>query len=351
MAGTITGVRTWSVKRDDCSYREYKVTFRVRMAGDTEGPATALQTPGLPTYGSIWSFNVKPSGPGDVDVFAWCRWDCDVKSVLENEPFNQFDLTFTFSTKPVDPDKCACMTEQTSDPLLVPPKISGKYNKYQEEGIKDRFGKDIVNSAFENIRGPQNEWDHNRAQITIVQNVASAYQGYMLPQQMIDTVNAFPLWGLPPRCIKLSEAPWDRKYFGICSYYYERTLTFDIRTKLAGSILGTGTHSLHLVSGFDRDIRDEATKVLKGHWDAGTGHWVLEQIAGASPDPTNPTHFIRWKDVHGENMRGILNGHGVPARTVVQGTGTGTDQTMEGSIHVEYYYESDFSLLGIPLFF
>jgi hypothetical protein len=66
---------------------------------------------------------------------------------------------------------------------------------------------------------------------------------------MIDTVNMFPLWGLPPRCIKLSNAPWEKKFWGLCEQYYTLTLEFELRSDT-----------------FDKDLNDIGTKVLNGHW-------------------------------------------------------------------------------------
>jgi hypothetical protein len=145
------------------------------------------------------------------------------------------------------------------------------------------------------------------------------------------------MWGLPVRTIKLSTASWERVYQGSCSPYYKWTYNFDIRYDT-----------------FDRDIVDKGSKVLNGFWDQRTGKYKLRKIGGKFPDPSNPNHFIRFKDRNGENCPVILNGAGLPAEVDI-GTGSGTGSSPSGgpgNIHVEYYDESDFiAVLNIPTSF
>jgi hypothetical protein len=132
---------------------------------------------------------------------------------------------------------------------------------------------------------------------------------------MANTVNDAILWGLPPRCILLSQVSWERKFYGICFYYYTLHLTFDIN-----------------YDGFDRDLVDEGTKVLNGQWDPVTGNWVLIPINGQPPNYQNPQHYRRWKDRVGENMKGLLNGAGLPAGVSI-GVGTGSANVFYLSIN------------------
>ena len=102
---------------------------------------------------------------------------------------------------------------------------------------------------------------------------------------------------------------------------------------------------------FDRDLQDEGTKVLNGHWDKTTGNWVLTPIArsGATlimPNYLNPQHYIRFQDRLGNITRVTLNGFGQPAGIAL---GTGTHTTPPGSIHVEKYDGANLFLLGIPV--
>jgi len=266
-------------------HREYKLKHFLECDPE-DGPFSALNTPGLPLPGSIWAFG------GEIDPWAYCEQTATITPSLANEPNRNFTVEQTFSTRA--PSRCQDTTIE--DPLLEPPEISGSFVSKVEEALKDRFGRAILTSSHEMIRGPQNEWDVGQDTIKIVQNVASAYLGYVLPLRFKNCVNAFSIWGIPPRCVKLNSSPWERKFFGSCNIYYRRTLEFGVDFR---------TH--------DRDILDEGTKALSGHFDRITGNYVLDLIAGALPQYYNPQHFIRFKDRNGENTRVVLNGHGVPA--------------------------------------
>lgn len=292
----VPGARTWSMTRAEDAHREYKVKYLIQGAV-TDGPANALTTPGLPLPGSQWIIE------NDIDIWAWCRWNATVTPVLDKEPNSYFEVELTFSTKQESKN---CHTEQITDPLLDPQKISGSFTRYTEEATRDRFGKPITNSCHEELRGPKVEFDANRPQIKIEQNVAIL--GIEIFAPMIDTVNEFPLWGLPPRTIKLSTVSWERKFHDQCNVYYTRTLDFDVNYKT-----------------FDRVLMDEGTQVLNGHWDTSggdtDGNWVLEPIKGQQPDPSNPTHFIKATGRDGNPKRIVLNGRGLPATRI-----TGTEE-------------------------
>lgn len=303
IAGT-GGQISWSGSRDSMGFREFKVKYRVDTENTLLGPAAVLQCPGLPTPGSIWNID------SDIDIYAWCRWDCSVQQdqPKEGDPSTFWTIEFTFSTKP--PETGNCHSQSPTDPLLEPQKISGSCIKYVEEATLDRHGVQIVNSAHEQIRGPQVEFDNNRPQIVIEQNVAVLDLG--LCQSMVDTLNDDYLWGAPPRCIKLSDFKWERKFNGLCYVYYTRTFTFDIWIKV-DQISGQYT------TGFDRDALDEGTKVLNGHWDKTTGAWTLDNIGGSAPSYQNPAHFVRYKDRNDENSKTILDGAGQPLSAKIMG--------------------------------
>jgi hypothetical protein len=307
MAGVIIGPRVWSLTRDECGHREYHLTTRVQMASKYEGPALALQTPGLPVAGAFWHVAL------DQDSFAWCRWNADVKRVLEDgQPDVFFDVTNTFSTKPISAQSCGCRTQQVEDPLLEPPKISGESKQYMEEAVYDRFGSPVTSSSHEQIRGKENEWDHNRSAVTIEMNVPT-YDAVAVAEALLDHVNDAPMWGHGTRCVKLSNRKFEKQYYGTCYVYYKLSLTFDIRDET-----------------FDRDLLDEGTKVLRGHWNP-SGHYVPDPIDGVDPNPDNPQDFIRAKDTNSENCRMLLNGAGMPAGVIIGSAGTQYVSTISGN--------------------
>lgn len=287
-ARLIAGPRTWNMARDSEGHRTYKVKYLVEC-DKLDGPGVAIRCPGLPYPGSRWIID------NEVDLWATCRWDADVTPlVTDGDPNTFFEIDFTFSTKPFD--RKSCKDTEITDPLLEPQKISGSFVKYTEEATTDRLGQFIKNSAHEQLRGPQVEFDSNRPQVRIEQNVAIL--NLALFSSMVDCVNAYPMWGLGPRRIKLSNVTWEKKYHGTCQPYYTRTFEFEIR-----------------YDGFDRDLLDEGTKVLHGAWNHTTGNWDLVNIAGEPPNRNNPNHFSRFKDRQGENCRVILNGQGLPSDT------------------------------------
>lgn len=293
MATINLGPKGWKCSRDKDGYVEYRIKYRVRCDDPNDGPATALACPGLPQPGDPWVIG------NDIDLWATCRQDATVTPVLEDEPNRQFDVEFIFSTKP--PETSRCSDTPVQDPLLEPPQVSGGFTKYTEEATTDRFGRPILSSSHEMLRGPQAEFDQNRPTIKIQANVAS-FDLVVLACMMVDHVNDADLWGFSRRCVKLSNVSWDRKFYGQCYYYYALTLEFDIRA-----------------DGFDRNILDEGSKVLQGHWDEGD--WVLDYIDGAPPDPDNPAHFIRFTDRQGNPCHVVLNGNGEPAEVVVSLSG------------------------------
>jgi hypothetical protein len=343
--GIIGGIHTWSMTRDDEGHREYKATFLVGSTDADNGPATVLATPGLPQPGDPWAYG------NDVDPWAWCRQNVSIKphQGREGEWVKRWVLEYTWSSKPTK----RCNDTQFDNPLDEPDKISFDNTTSNLEATHDRFGNPIQNSAFEQLRGPQTEFQWAAINVRIEQNVADLQMALLC--HLVNRVNGDTLWGLLPRTVLFAKWSAERKYHGSCFVYWTRTLEFQVD---AGS------------SGWDRDILDEGTKALNGHWGtansigtgSGTGTggqfgWILDEVNGGEPDPNNPAHFIRVKDLNGENMRVILDGSGVPVNQFViefsteLGTGSGTGTVIEsepGNIHVEYYREGDFTQLGIP---
>ena len=319
MAGTIVGnaARAWSGKRNDVGHREYTVKYRVRMDSTLDGPATVYSTPGMYLPGAPYVLD------NDVDLWAWCRQEMDIEpEAPEGEPNEYFDVTQHFSTAPLK----RCGDFQVDDPLLEPMRVSGTFVRFVEEAHTDRFGNPIVNSAHEQIRGPQVEFDRNRPSLRVEQNVPLLQ--LELLSQFVDAVNDDYLWGLPPRCVKLSNVSWEQLYHGQCNVYYKRVLEFDVNFET-----------------FDRVVPDEATKVLSGKWgtvpstgtgSGGTTGWVLVDVDGVTPDPTNPQHFVRMTDRNGNLISGQLNGAGLPAG-------------VNYAVAVDYYISVSSANIGNPL--
>lgn len=333
------GPRTVGGERDEYGYRTFDISHIVE--GDfTDGPANVMQCPTLPQVGDTWSILT-----GDGDPYCWFTpyMKVAIHQEKEGEKVQYWKVDQKATNKPMK----RCNETQIDNPLEEPQKVSGSFVKYTQEVFRDRFGRPIKSSSHEILRGPGVEFDFNRPNVKIEQNVGSLELS--LFSGMIDHVNDSDLWGLPKRCVKLSAASWERKLFGVCTYYYTRSFDFDIDANT-----------------FDRWLLDEGNKCLYGEWAKNTADmsngcridssdsgslWKLLCINGSPPDKNNPQHFIRYKDRNGEMGRCILNGRGEPA-ALDPGTGTGTTGTAPpGYIYVEYYPETNFLTLGIPTTF
>lgn len=327
MAFTLLGLKKWSMTRDAEGHRTYKATVMVQTnAPGIDGPAEALQTPGLPLEGDIWDVS------GDVDVWAWFRSDATVTPEDTNRPSPIWFVEMTASTKPPAPDKRRCKDTRIEDPLLEPQKIGGSFENNKIEAVSDRFGNPVVSSSHEQLRGPQVEFNDPRPKVWVEQNVADL----QLPLVASlfahgGAVNDAPMWGLDAGMIHLCGFTWERKYYGSCYVYFTRKFEFEINYE-----------------GWDRDVLDEGTKALWGEFDGTTGNYVLMNIGGSPPNPHNPQHFKRFTDRAGNPCRVILDGSGLPAGVQV-GTGSGIASGGPGSVHVEYYPDGNFLSLNLPL--
>ena len=304
MATTYLGPRRIGrVTQDDDGHRTYEVTYLVE--GDlTDGPYEALRTAGLPVSGQTYALL------SEADPYAFCTpyADVEVHDQKDGERPRAFLITRRFTTKPVK----RCGDLRFEDPLTEPPRVSGGSTAQQVEATADRWGRPILSSSHEPLRGDLLKFEEHRDTIQVVMNVPS-FTSVALALAMRDHVNLLPLWGLPTRSVRLAQAPWTQEYYGLCYSYYKLTLNFEVA-------LYTDPATGLVSSGWDRVVLDEGTMVLNGEWDATTGEWSLIDIDGGPPDPGNPQHFVRATDRKGKPLKSvILNGAGLPA-DVVTGT-------------------------------
>lgn len=303
--------------RDDEGHRTYKISHLIKVSSYSDGPATVMSATGLPNTGSFFSFG------NDTDIWAFCLPSLKIRPYERDggEPGEWWTAEQIFTTRPIN----RCQDESIEDPLLEPAKVSGSFSRYSREITRDRDGNRIETSSFEPIRGQAVEFDSHTATVRIEKNFSSL--GLETFVEYMNSLNDAPLWGLSAGKVKLSNVTWSRNYYGTCSVYYTRTYDFDIDFR-----------------GFDRRVPDEGTKVLSGQWNPSSGEWELINIAGSAPDPTNPSHFIQYKDRNGENAPVMLNGAGLPAETSV-GTGSTGDI---GEIEIKGYELNNLLQLGIP---
>lgn len=327
MASFLAGKQIkWKGSVDSSGYRTYGINWLVKSDDPDmkDGPYTILQTPNLPLPGSAWQFD------NDFDPWVWCRPEMDVEALdqKKGERFCWWTVSQTFSNKPVSFNQQRCHDFKFDDPLMEPPKIQGSSVKRTREEMFDRFSNPLVNSAWELIRGHAVEFDHSTDQIRITQNLLDLN----LPQleAMRDTVNATSIWGMPSRCVKLSDFTWQPQLYGLCYKYYTRNLTFDLDAE-----------------SFDRVILDEGTKVLSGHWHQTTKLWEDDLIDGQPPNPRNPQHFIKFQDFNGNTTRVILDGNGRPYNPALTSTTNGCSKCPSGSPRIWHVIFNDPSWEGV----
>ena len=153
----VGGPKTWEGERDEEGYRTFYVERRIKGA-KTDGPSNVMNTSGLALPGAPWSYD------GDADSNVWCTGEMKVTpEVRDGSPNEYWTTRQKYTNKPLK----RCQTSSIENPLDEPDKVSGSFTKYTKEAVYDRFGDPIVNSAFEQMRGPQVERDANRPNVTI----------------------------------------------------------------------------------------------------------------------------------------------------------------------------------------
>lgn len=300
MTATAIGRTKWTLNEDDEGWRDYDLQYLVMTSDVDDGPAVVFFASGLPTIGTPWLFG------NDDDPWAHRTPYARVSPIVTKEPNKWWTIDLKFSNRP----RWRCQDEQIDDPLAEPQRLSGSFVKYVKKVQKDRNGNLILSSSHELITGL--EMDANRPNVIVEQNVSSL--GAPTFASMVDTLNDATLWGLAARKIKLSNVSWEKRLYGVCSYYYTRRLEFDIRFE-----------------GFDHtDVAD-----------AGYKKFDLETWPDTPANRADPTKYVIAKDRAGENspVKILLDGNGDPL----------TDPTSPVFLPtIELYPQSNFSLLGIP---
>jgi hypothetical protein len=243
---------------------------------------------GLYAIGATWS-------PGnDIDVWAYCMPYIKVERVKRSEEQNDlWYATQKFTTQPMK----RCQTGSIENPLLEPVKTGGSYVKYTKQALFDRNDDPLVTSSLEPIEGAVRDKNH----ATVWVEINSASNMLSTFDDMMDTVNDATLWGLPERCVKLSNVTWERNFYAVCTAYYTTRYEFDVDKTT-----------------FDETFPDKGTRVLQ---------------AGGDPDDPNDFELFKLK---GENTWTYLDGSGNSV----------TDINSAATIDAEYYDESNF--LSIP---
>ncbi|MFA5056489.1 MAG: hypothetical protein WC485_00110 [Opitutaceae bacterium] len=337
------GPRSFGGGRTAEGHREYTLSFLVE-AEPMDGPYNIMHTPGLPEVGSEWDFgnagfsgavSGTSDGSGEIDEWAFCLPELKIRphEAKEGEASRFYTVECKYSTNAAKFNQ-RCQDLEIGDPCLEPPKISGGFTTRSKKLTHNRQGEMIRTSSWEVPEGT--EVDVGLPTVSIQQNVLTL--GLSTFSTMINTVNDDTLWGLPKRFIKLVNAPWERKMYGKCTYYYTRTFEFEIDNETRDK---DGNYI-----GFDRQYVNQGEMVLAGHWEQASSNapWIwydelFYPTVGPDPNPANPLHFKRYVDRDGNLARTYLDINGRPLF-----------EDEEPVIWVEeLFHESNFLLLGVPI--
>ena len=274
----------------------------------------------------------------------------------DSEPVTQYLVEQTFSNKWEHGKSQRCNTNTITDPMLEPMKVSGSFVKVQREAKYDMNGVRLVTSANEMLKGPELVFDYARPTVRIEQNVGSL--GLSTMCGMVNTVNGYPIWGCPARCVKLETAGWERKVYYSCCFFYTRFFEFAV------DLYNVDADGNQI--GFDKLVDDAGSMCLAGKWctDKSSSNYLNFVISASVSDTTTSNvltlpqiNFNRYKDMNNEPATVVLDGAGRPANAPyvrVSSDGSVVDSGTAWSpakAVVQYYRESDFFELGIPAAF
>jgi len=293
--------------RDTEGHRWYDVDWHIRTENSDQSLAYVLANWPLFAVGS--QFNLTALWPEieGVDLWAFCTPEMNIaphRDVKELGPCIDWVVTQTWSTK----QSWRCQLNPIENPLLEPVDISGDFVHEQREARVDRLGKPLQHPNFQPITGPAAETKYAYPTITF------AFNSNILPLstyvELINRVNDAPLWGLPARCVRFSDAKWQRLVYGNCFYYFRTTYTFefDIRT-------------------FDKEVPAEGTTEL-----------------APDGDPSNPEDFVPAKSSTGEIISKPLDFLGRPLVKALDGSFIYPQYIQRPQVHDQ----GNLLLLGIP---
>lgn len=320
MTVTSVGLRNIAFTRDDEGHRTYTVTRHFRSNNYLDGPETILQTINL-----LFPIGSAYAEGSDYDPWAFLTPDMGISvhsDSPEGEPCVDWIATLKYTTKPMT----RCNDTQIENPLLEPFSISGDFVHVSREMKTDKDGKPLLHVNFEQMVGPEVEEKISYPALSISFN--SAALPLNIINLLINKVNDAPLWGYPARCVRFTDAKWERILYGVCFYYFKITYTFETNLET-----------------FDKFIPAVGYKTL---------------VPGAFP--FLPGSYAVQKDVVGENAESvILNSAGKmadPSKEPLIIRGAYPDQVIEnpgtGSLlgpliqRREIAKEGNLLLLGIP---
>jgi hypothetical protein len=312
-APRIVGVIAQRFRRDEEGHRYYEIDFHVRTDDYYDTAAYLLDD--WPLYAAGQPFDLTPDLPDyeGIDSWAFCTPELNIAAhpdAGDKARHKDWVVTQYWSTK----QTWRCQTFPIENPLLEPVDITGDFVHENRTTKVDRFGKILKYPNFEPILGPATEYKYSYPTVNITFNSATLPLSTYV--QLINKVNDEPLWGLPERCVRFTDAKWQRKIYGTCFYYYTTTYTFEFD-----------------INGFDKEVPIEGTLAYSG-----------------SGSLSNPKSFTTAKGITDENKTVPLDYLGrelIPTGTF-DGNGDPEYLYPQGILKPEIHYEGNLLLLGIP---
>lgn len=259
MTAYLMGLKNQSFQRDEEGHRTYELTWQFHTDDYLDGPETVLQAVNLLfPVGGMYSLD------NDLDPWAFCTPDLTIaphSDIEEGEPVKNWIVTNKYTTKPMH----RCNTTTIDNPLLEPYNISGDFVHVSREMKVDKDGNPLYHPNYEPILGPEVEEKISHPSVSISFN--SAVLPLAVFNLLINKVNDAPLWGFPERCVRFTDAKWERALYGVCFYYYKVQYTFEMN-----------------IDTFDKKIPAIGMKHLP--------------FGG---NKNNPEDYVIYKDLAGEN--------------------------------------------------
>lgn len=251
MTARLVGLKNQSFQRDEEGHRSYELTWHFRTDSYLDGPETVLQAVNaLFPVGGIYVLD------NDLDPWAFCTPELTIAphtDVEEGEPVADWTVVNKYTTKPMH----RCNSTTIDNPLLEPYNISGDFIHVSREMKVDKDGRPLIHPNFEPILGPEVEEKVSHPSVSISFN--SAVLPLAAFNLLINRVNDAPLWGFPKRCVRFTDAKWERALYGVCFYYYKIQYTFEMN-----------------IETFDKRIPAIGMKVLKfGGWEGNPAHYEI----------------------------------------------------------------------------
>lgn len=251
-------------RRDEEGHRYYEIDWHIATTSQHQNIAHILSNWPLFAVGSPFVLTgAWPEAVG-TDLWAFCTPELNIaphRDVKEYAGVFNWVVTQFWSTK----QSWRCHTFPIENPLLEPKHITGDFVHEQRSTNVDRFGKPLLHPNFQPITGPATERRYSYPTVTISWNQSNLPLSTIV--NLINKVNDAELWGLPARRVRFSDAKFERKVYGSCSYYWNVAYTFEFDEK-----------------GFDIPVPAEGTKVYSG-----------------SGSPYDPRNFIPAKSDTDEN--------------------------------------------------